>query len=185
MDNTILQLGNAIGLVLQSIYFAYFMVSVKNLRNKKIEYILFVMIEFWFLKYICKLNYTINFELMLGILMCIILKLFYQIKFRITDFIIYIISLVFLGIISVSILIMIGANIYSVILGNLLAICLTYLLRHKLIKIDDFFNKFWNRHNIKKALKSVTIRGFSSVLTIITFLLIHLWLIYGILIVRR
>lgn len=184
MNNEILQLGNIIGLVLQSIFCAYFMLTVKEIKNKRINYILFTMLDFAFLKYVCRFNYTVNFELTLGILMCIILKLLYK-KFRITDFIIYILSLVFLGLTSIPSLIIIGANIYSVVIGNLLAILLTYFLRNKLAKIDKFFSKFWNRHSIKKALKSVTIRGFSSVLTVITFLLIHLWLIYGILIVRR
>ena len=184
MNSNVLQLGNIIGLILQSIYFGYFMLSVKSIKDKKIKYIIFTMLDFAFLKYICRFNYTINFELTLGILMCIILKLLYK-KFRITDFIIYILSLVLLGLTSVSSLIIIGVNIYSVIIGNLLAILLTYFFRSKLAKIDILFSKFWNRHSIKKALKSVTIRGFSSVLTVITFLLIHLWLIYGILIVRR
>lgn len=185
MQNEILLIGNIIGMILQSIYYAYFMIATKGIKKRRLLFIGAVMLEYIFLKLVCGLNYTINFELMFGILIIFVLKLFYNNKAKITDLITYVLSIIFLGIFSVSGLLILGANIITIFVSTLLAIFTSHLLRHKLNKIEKFYNKFWNRHKNQKMLKSVTIRGFSVALTIITFVLLHFWLIYGILIVRR
>lgn len=185
MSDRILTIGNIIGYVLQSIYLAYFIICVKGLKNKRILFFILVFLEYFFFKCIHELDYSVNFELLLGISIYMLLMLVYRDKVRITDIITYIISLLVLGVVSVPIALLIGMNIYGLIISTILPILITFLLRHKLIKIDEFYNKFWNRHSNNKMLKSITIRGFSSALTIYTFLLLHLWLIYGILVVRR
>lgn len=183
-ENTLI-IGNIIGYILQSIYLSYFMINVKSINNKRILFIILVFFDFISLKYLCKLNYTINFDIFLGIFLYLILKVLYKDKARITDFITYIISTLLLGICSIITILILNINMYSLFIGNIIPIIITYLIRHKLPNIDKFYNKFWNRHNNSKMLKSVTIRGFSSVLTILTFLLAHIWLIYGIFMIRR
>lgn len=185
MSNEILLVGNIVGMFLQSIYYAYFLISVKGIKTKKLLFIMSVILEYFALKFICNLNYTVNFEIMLGIFICFMLKFIYKDKAIITDFITYIISLVLLGIVSIFVSLTVGMNIVGLALANIIPILLTYILRHKLTKIDVFYTKFWNRHNNKKVLKSITIRGISTVMTIITFVLLHFWLIYGIFIARR
>lgn len=185
MSEEMLMIGNIAGMILQSLYISYFIYSVKGLKKRKILFFLATTLEFFALKFICNLNYTVNFEIMLGIFICFMLKFIYKDKARITDFITYIISLVLLGIVSIFVSLTVGMNIVGLALANIIPILLTYILRHKLTKIDVFYTKFWNRHNNKKMLKSITIRGISTVMTIITFVLLHFWLIYGIFIVRR
>ena len=185
MENNLIYFGNIIGSILQSMFITYFVITTKNIKNKRLLFITLTTIDYLLLKILCELNYTVNFEIILGVSICLILKVLYGNKARITDFIIYIISLVFLGIFNVSTILIMGINIFSVIIGNVSVIIATFLLRHKLTKIDWFFSKFWNRHSDKKMLKSITIRGLSTILTIMTFVLLHTWLIYGILIVRR
>ena len=185
MNESTLIIGNIIGYVLQSIFLAYFIISVKNIKEKRILFIFCVFAEYLFLRTIRALDYNVNFEVLLGIMIYLMLKIIYKNKARITDFITYIISLVFLGIISIPVALTIGMNIYGLVIADSVPIIITYLLRHKLTYIDKFYNKFWNKHNNKKMLKSVTIRGISTVLTIITFLLLHIWLIYGIYLIRR
>lgn len=185
MNNEILQLGNLIGYILQSIYFSTFILNTKDIKDKRILFNTLVFGEFIFLKYICNMNYTINFEIAFGVLLYLIIKLVYKQKARITDLTIYILAMIFLGIINVATILLLGVNMYSVIVGNILPIIFVYILRSKLMEIDNFYTRFWNKHNNSKVFKSITIRGFSSILTTITFLLAHLWLIYGALIVRR
>lgn len=185
MENSLMYFGNIIGSILQSIFITYFIITTKNIKNKRLIFIILTTIDYLLLKILCELNYTVNFEIILGVSICLILKVLYGSKARITDFIIYIISLVFLGISSVFIALTIGMNIYGLVIANIIPIFATFLLKHKLTEIDCFFSKFWNRHNNKKMLKSITIRGLSTILTIMTFVLLHTWLIYGILIVRR
>lgn len=185
MSNEILQLGNLLGAILQPIYFALFIIFTKKLKNKRILFVSIMIIEHILLKYVCKINYNINFELTYTIIYFLILKLLYKDKARITDVVTFVIAVIILGIFSVSTLLLLGVSIYSVVISNTLIILLTYLFRHKLSKIETFYSKFWNRHNDKRMLKSVTIRGLSSSITAIIFVLMHLWIIYGIYIVRR
>lgn len=177
MSSEVLAIGNLVGAVMQPIYFALFLIFTKKIKDKRLLFISIMILEHFILKYACKLHYTINFELSYSIMTYLILKIVYMVTF--------IISVLFMGVINVSAGIIIGMNVYGLIFTNIFPIIAIYLLRHRLNEIDKFYNKFWNRHNNPKMLKSITIRGISSVMTIITFVLMNLWLIYGILIVRR
>ena len=185
MNNEILLVGNIIGGILQPIYFSMFLLSTKNIKDKRFLFILCMIFEGLFLIFVCHMNYNINFELTYTLMTYIMLKLFYKDKARITDIVTFVISIITLGVISVLISITIGMNLIGLLLSNIIPLLLAFIFRHKLTKIDVFYTKFWNRHNDRKMLKSITIRGISTVMTIITFLLLHLWLIYGIFIVRR
>ena len=185
MSNEVLTIGNLVGAVMQPIYFALFLIFTKKIKDKRLLFISIMILEHFILKYACKLHYTINFELSYSVMTYLILKIVYKNKARITDMVTFIISVLFMGVINVSAGIIIGMNVYGLIFTNIFPIIAICLLRHRLNEIDKFYNKFWNRHNNPKMLKSITIRGISSVMTIITFVLMNLWLIYGILIVRR
>lgn len=185
MSNGMLMIGNLLGAILQPIYFSLFLIFTKNIKNKRFLFILIMIFEHFFLKFVCNLNYNINFELMYTIITYFVLKLMYKEKTRITDVITFIISIAILGVFNVSFLLLLGTTIKTIIISNMLAIFFISLLKHKLNKIEIFYNKFWNRHNNKKMLKSVTIRGLSVTLTIIVFVLLHIWMICGIYLVRR
>lgn len=180
IDKTILLIGDTIGAILQPIYFSLFLIYSKGIKTKKIRFTILMILEHFLLRHIMQIKFNINFELTYSIITYIVLKLIYKNKARITDMVTFIISTLFMGAISVIVYFIIGMNIYGLITTNILIIVLTYLNRHKLIKIDEFYNKFWNRHSNEVKLKSITVRGISSVLTVIAFILMHLWLIYGI-----
>lgn len=178
MSNETILIGDILGAILQPIYFSLFMFYTKEIKNKRLLFIAIMILETLILRCGLKIYDGINFELLYSISMYVVMKLLYENKTRITDLIIFIISVIFQGIISVLCVLIIGANIFSIIISSVLLIIVTYFLRHKLPAINKFFNKFWNRHTNKKVLKSVTIRGLSSVITIVTFLLMYFWLIY-------
>lgn len=178
MSDTIIQIGDIIGAILQPIFFSLFIFYAKGIETKRLLYIAIMILETVFLRLILKIYDDITFELIYSVLAFVVLKMLYKKKARIPDFITFILSVLTLGIISVITVMILGVNIYSVMIANTLAILITFLLRHKLIKIDAFYNKFWNRHSEKKMLKSVTIRGFSSAITILVFIAMHFWLIY-------
>jgi len=60
----------------------------------------------------------------------------------------------------------------------LVALSCAYFIRNRLNFFENFYNKFWNRHDNPKMVKSITIRGFSAIILVITFLLLNIWLIY-------
>lgn len=185
MNEVIVQIGDIIGAVLQPIYFSLFIFYAKGIENKRLAYITIMIFETVFLRLVLKMYDGINFELIYSVLAFVVLKLLYKKKARIPDFITFILAVLTLGVISVITVMILGVNIYSVMIANTLAMLIIFLLRHKLIKIDAFYNKFWNRHSDKRMLKSVTIRGFSSTLTVLVFIAMHFWLIYVNYIARR
>lgn len=185
MDLNILQIGNVVGYILQSIYFSCFIINTKQIKEKRILFTICVFIEFIFIKYACKLNYTVNSDIVFGMIFYLLITIFYNKKGRITDFITYIISVLILEIISVIVSMTIGMNFTGLIFSNMLSLIFIHFIKHKLYLLENFYNKFWNRHKNNKVIKSITVRGISSVLTIFTFIFAHMWLIYGILIVRR
>lgn len=185
MNSNVLLIGNLVGAVMQPIYFSLFLIFTKKIKEKRLMFISLMILEHFILKYTCKMNYTINFELSYSVLTYLLLKIIYREKARITDMVTFVISIIFMGIINVGSLLIFGANLFCVLFANIISVIFVYLLRHKLNHIETFYNKFWNRHDNPKMLKSVTIRGLSSSITIIIFVLMHLWFIYGIYIVRR
>lgn len=178
MSNETILIGDILGAILQPIYFSLFMFYTKEIKNKRLLFITIMILETLILRCGLKIYEGINFELLYSISMYVVMKLLYENKTRITDLIIFIISVIFQGIVSVLCVLIIGTDIFSIIISSVLLIIVTYFLKHKLPAINNFFNKFWNRHTNKKVLKSVTIRGLSSVITIVTFLLMYFWLIY-------
>lgn len=185
MSDEIVLIGDILGSILQPIYFSLFLFYTKDIKDKRALFTIIMILETLFLRCILKIYNGIDFEILYSISMYIVLRLIYQKKARITDIVTFILSVIFQGIISVSTILILGVNIYSIIVSSIVLIIITYLLKNKLIKIENFYNRFWNKHNNPKFLKSVTIRGFSSVITIITFVLMYFWLIYGILKMRR
>lgn len=177
MDSNIILIGDIVGAVLQPIYFSLFLFYTKGIKDKWVLFTTIMIIETLILRCGLKIYEGINFEILYSISMYVFLRIFYK-HARITDFITFIISIVMLGIISVLVYFTLGMNIFSLLLINASILLITYLLRYKLPKIDEFYSKFWNRHNNKKMLKSVTIRGLSSTITMILFVLMYFWLIY-------
>lgn len=177
MNNSIILIGDIIGAILQPIYFSLFLFYTKGIKEKRVLFTTIMIIETLILRCMLKIYDGVNFEVLYSISMYVFLRLFYK-NARITDFITFIISIMMLGIISVLVYFTLGMNIISLLLINISVLLITYLLRYKLPKIDKFYSKFWNRHNNKKMLKSITIRGFSSTITMILFVLMYFWLIY-------
>lgn len=180
MNNDILQLGNILGCILQPLYLCLFMIFVKNIKSKRLIFILISIIDYFVIQNIVKFNVSINADLIYLIFFYVIMKFLYKEKSRITDLVTYIISFLLMGIFSIIFVLIFGFQIITIIFSVLTLITIIILIRNKLNNIEKFYNKFWNRHNFK-TIKSVTIRGFSATLTIITFVILHLWLIYGIL----
>ena len=180
MNSEILQLGNILGCILQPLYLCLFTIFTKNIKSNRLVFILISIIDYFIIQNIVKFNVGVNADLIYLIFFYINIKFLYRDKTRITDLVTYIISFLLMGIFSIIFVLIFGFKIISIIFSILTLLIIIILTRKRLYNIEKFYNKFWNRHNFK-AIKSVTIRGFSATLTIMTFVILHLWLIYGIL----
>lgn len=178
MSDEIVLIGDVLGSILQPIYFSLFLFYTKDIKDKRVLFTIIMILETLFLRCVLKIYNGIDFEILYSISMYIVLRLIYKKKARITDIVTFILSVLLLGIISIAVYFIFGMNIFSLLLINTTVLIATYLLKCKLPKIDEFYNKFWNRHNNPKMLKSITIRGFSSTITMVLFIFMYFWLIY-------
>ena len=72
-----------LGQIPEAIYFALFMIFAKDLKEKRILYILLMVIEYLLLKHFIK--YNIWFQILYTIMQFVILKVLYKEKSQITD----------------------------------------------------------------------------------------------------
>lgn len=178
MSNETILIGDILGAILQPIYLCLFITSVKGIKNKRFVFILLSILDYILIQYYVKFNLSINADLIYAIIFFVNVCFMYKGKGRITDFITYIISFLIMGIASIIFISVLGTKIITIILCDCFLIALTLIFSKKIHNIENFYNKFWNKHSLK-GIKSVTLRGFSAIITIITFILLHLWLIHG------
>lgn len=168
-----------LGQIPEAIYFALFMILVKQLKTKRLLYTVLMSIEYALLFYTFPNN--IWARVLYFVCTYIVLKLLYKEKSQITD-------IFTMGIASLYITI-IGAVTYFAFynMGYIVAliinrVCLflpLYLLRNKLPNIQKMYKKFWNRNDkIPKRMKSTTFRCVNLVVFNITFYLLNAIIIY-------
>ena len=87
-----------LGQIPEAICFALFMIFAKDLKEKRILYILLMVIEYLLLKHFIK--YNIWFQILYTIMQFVILKVLYKEKSQITDIFTFTISSIILIIIS-------------------------------------------------------------------------------------
>jgi len=184
MSSGILQLGNILGCILQPIYLCLFIIFTKKLSKKRMIFIILTIMQYFIIQNIAKFDLNINADLLFIILFYLNIKVLYGKKGRITDLITYIISFLLMGIVNMICILLFGIKIITIIIANIVLILFIIFIKEKLNNIEKFYNKFWNKHDFK-FIKSVTIRGFSATLTIITFVILHFWITYGVFIGRR
>ena len=108
------------------------------------------------------------------------LKLIYKNKSMITDVFILVISALFLIIIS-SIsyyIIKFTLNNYTIalILSRFLLFTFLIISKKYIYKMQKSINKYWNRHNFKNKIKSLTLRNICVIVTNIMFFIVGFWL---------
>ena len=126
-----------LGQIPEAIYFALFMIFAKDLKEKRILYILLMVIEYLLLKHFIK--YNMWFQILYTIMQFVILKVLYKEKSQITDIFTFTIASIIL-ILSCSVLYFIiwetiNNFIIYVILNRLLLILFLIIFHNKLYKI--------------------------------------------------
>lgn len=178
MSNETMLIGNILASILHPIYYCLFMISVKQLKDKKMYFIILTIIDYVIIQNVVKFTANINAYLLFVIVFYINIKFLYRNKVRITDITTFIISDTLLGIVSVIGYFVFGMSFASLIFATIIPILMVLLLYKKLNKIESFYNKYWNRSKIKKKIKSITVRGIGFSMTAMEFLALHFWMIY-------
>lgn len=169
-----------LGQIPEAIYFALFMMLVKNIKEKRILFTILMILEYVFLK--CFLVYNIWFQVMYFILSFIIMKMLYKDKTQVTDIFTLGIASIILVITSAIPYIIIYFTIHNmliyVILNRIIIFTLLFVFRYKLQNINKLYYKLWNRNNKLKKMKTTTFRALNVVIFNISFVIINLGILF-------
>ena len=172
-----------LGQIPEAIYFALFMIYTKNLKQKRILYIILMISEYLILKLFFKFN--IYFQLSYTIFTYLILKLLYKNKAQIIDVFTFTISSIILIVISAFsytiISATIGIKLVAYIIKNILMFVFLFIARKRLNKIQKLYKKLWNRNDkVDKKIKTTTFRSINAILFNVMFWVINFGMIYAI-----
>lgn len=179
MGFNILQL--IFGQIPEAVYFALFMIFAKQLKEKRISFIILMILEYILLKQFIKFN--IWFQISYTFLTFIILKMLYKQKSQITDIFIFCIASILLILIDIPLYFIITAitsnYIIFVIFEKITMFLVLFLLKNKLPKIQNIYKKLWNRNDKnKKKIKTTTFRSINIFIFNISFYIINIALLY-------
>lgn len=178
MNDSVLQLGNIMGCILQPLYTCLFILNTKNLKSKKYYFIILTIIDYIIVQNILSFKIGVNADLIFAVVMYLNLKLVYQERARITDLVTYIISDIILGLINIISYLIFGTTFIGLLFALFIPLLVLAVISKKLRIIENFYNRYWNRRNEKVKIKSITVRGISLCMTVISSLILHFWIIY-------
>ena len=166
-----------LGQIPEAIFFALFMIYAKNLKEKRVLFILLMVVEYLLAKYSFKFNFMFHITYMF--LVYLTLKFIYKEKSQITDvftlMIAYIIIIVFSGISFFIAYYTIKNIIITNIVCKILLFAFIFLTRKKLYNITNIYKKLWNRNDkISKKIKTTTFRAINIVIFNIMFYVINI-----------
>ena len=156
-----------LGQLPEALYFAIFIILSKNLKSKRLLFIILNVIEYILL--FSTFPFSIWPHVLYFIISYIILKLMYKERAQITDIFTLGIASLLTIIISIPTYFVVSAFTTYTIIGNiiqkLVLFIALYLLRRQLPKIQNLYKKFWNRNDkIPKHMKSTTFRALNVVM---------------------
>jgi hypothetical protein len=165
-----------LGQLPEPIYFALFMIYTKNLKEKRVLFTIFMIIEYFLLKSFIK--YNIWFQILYTFITYIILKILYKEKAQITDIFTFGIASLILMFSCIIIYLIIWKTINNFIiyavLNRLFLILFLFLTRKKLNKIQNIYKKLWNRSKNNNKIKSATFRSLNVIIFNIMFYIINI-----------
>lgn len=170
-----------IGQIPEAVYFAIFMILVKELKEKRLLYIALMILDYVALKLLIK--YSMYFQLSYMATSYILLKVLYKEKAQLTDIFTFMIGSIILilssAIFSLPKIFLNVDYVYCVILNRIFLFTMLYKFRHSLNKIQLMYKKLWNRNDkVKKKIKSTTFRSINIIAFNIMFYVIHLGMLY-------
>lgn len=169
-----------LGQIPEAIYFALFMIFTKELKTKRVIFIILMMIEYLLAKY--SNIFSVEFHIIYTITTFITMKVLYKEKSQVTD--IFTFGIASLGLIVTSAIsfLIFGPNMILVAVANrIILFTLLLTLKNKLPKIQKVYKHLWNRNDkVKKKMKSATFRSLNLVLFNFMYFLINIGMIAAI-----
>lgn len=169
-----------LGQIPEAVYFALFLIFTKNLKEKRVLFTIIMVLEYILLGNV--IEYDVWLQISYTILTFITLKVLYKEKAQITDLVTFTIASIILIITSALCFLVLPRNPYIVTISNRVMIfSIIFLFKNKLIKLEEIYHKYWNRHDNPKMIKSVTFRSAFIVIFNLMFYVINLGMLYMVL----
>lgn len=168
-----------IGQIPEAIYFALFMIYVKQIKAKRITFILISIIEYVLVMQMT--FFSIWSHVAYIVLMYITLKLLYKERAQIVDVFTFVIASMILILFSGITFLLIGPNmIWVSIISRILMIAFIVIFKNKLFNIQKLYKKLWNRNDKSdNKIKSTTFRSLNVVILNMMFYVINLGMLYA------
>lgn len=170
-----------LGQIPEAIYFALFMIFTKQLKTKRLPFVILMVIEYILL--MRAFPYSMWSHILFFVITYILMKMLYNEKSQITDvFTLGIASLILIIASAIPYFVIwftINNYLVYVILNRLLLFSLLFIFRNKLPKINNMYKHLWNRNDkIEKKMKSTTFRATNIVVFNVMFLIINLGMLF-------
>ena len=168
--------------VLEAIYFSLFLIFGKNIKNKRLLFIVIMIFQYLILKQFIKFN--VLFQIIYTFMSFINLKVLYKDKAQITDIFLFAVASIILIITSIGsyaiIYFTIGKYIVALILNRILLFAILFLIKNKIRDLYKKFYSLWNRHKLPNKIKSLTLRNISIIIFNLMFYIVNLCMIIAI-----
>lgn len=169
-----------LGQIPEAIYFALFMIFTKEIKEKRILYILGMTVEYLLIFNV--LPYSLWTHIVYFIASFLLLKILYKNKSNITDIFTLGIASLFMiiscGLLYAIIYVTICNMIVYVLLQRIILLISIIWFKDKLPSINKLYKKLWNKSDYKYKMKSTTFRALNLVIFNFSFAVINLGIIF-------
>lgn len=171
--------------ILEAIYFSLFLIFGKNIKNKRLLFIVIMIFQYLILTTFIEFN--VIFQITYIFLSFINLKVLYKDKAQITDIFLFAVASIILIIISmmcVALRYLFNTNYITVLIINrILLFGFLFLIKNKINSLYKKYYKNWNRKEKGSVVKirSLTLRNISLIVFNLMFYIINIGLTYIIL----
>lgn len=168
-----------LGQIPEAIFFAWFMIFTKGLKEKRILFTILMLVEYLVFKYAFPFDWMFHIFFMIGTFTT--LKLLYKKKSQITDLFILLIGYVVMVLSSAVCFIASHGNVVlATIINRFIIFVPLFTLNYRLFAIQTMYKVQWNRGNPKAKLKSATFRSLNLVIFNVLFVIFNLGMGYAV-----
>lgn len=174
-----------LGQIPEAIYFALFLIFTKELKTKRILFVILMILEYLLLIYTFKYNWIFHIGFMITTFLT--LKVLYKDMSQITDVFLLLISYIIMIISSGVCFLIFAPNVaLAAIINRILLFIFVILFKNKLHAIQNIYKKLWNRStNNSNKMKSTTFRSLNVVVFNIIYFIINAGMVYALFLLNR
>ena len=173
-----------LGQIPEAIYFALFLIFTKSLKEKRILFIILMIVEYLLLKSF--IHFDMWFQIGYTIMTFLTLKVLYRERAQVIDIFTFGIASIILMISSIISFLLLGPNMQFVVLTSRILLILFFIFSYKYLpNIQKLYKKLWNRNDkTTNKMKSTTFRALNTVIFNLMFVVINVCMIYAMFIRR-